>query len=145
MFLKISQYLKGSTCVGVSALDFRSTTFLKRDSNTGVFLWILRNFLENLFWRTYANGCFCAQHMCTNSFRGALSVLRQFLATESPLKMIKDAFPFFTHLPNTSRNKGNQTIKFVQVIEYNLENKFIEKSFTKCGREPSFINQVVTP
>ena len=30
----------------------------KRDSNTGVFLRILRNFQEHLFWRTSANGGF---------------------------------------------------------------------------------------
>ena len=33
--------------------------YLKRDSGTGVFLLILRNFLEHLFCRTSANGCFC--------------------------------------------------------------------------------------
>ena len=27
-------------------------TLLKRDSNTNVFLWMLRNFWEHLFWRT---------------------------------------------------------------------------------------------
>ena len=32
---------------------------LKRDSNTGAFLWNLRNFQEHLFWRTSANDCFC--------------------------------------------------------------------------------------
>ena len=31
---------------------------LTRDSNTGVFLWILQNFKEHRFWRTYVNGCF---------------------------------------------------------------------------------------
>ena len=32
----------------------------KRDSNKRdfIFLWILRNFEEHLFWRTYPNGCF---------------------------------------------------------------------------------------
>ena len=29
----------------------RPATLLKRDSNTGVFLWILRNFQEHLFYR----------------------------------------------------------------------------------------------
>ena len=29
---------------------------LKRDSNTGVFLWILQNFQEHLFWGISANG-----------------------------------------------------------------------------------------
>ena len=38
---------------------FSTTILLERDSNTaGVFLWILRNFKDNLFWRTSANDCF---------------------------------------------------------------------------------------
>ena len=36
----------------------RPATLLKRDSNTGVFLWILWNLSEHLFWRTSANSCF---------------------------------------------------------------------------------------
>ena len=39
--------------------SFRSATLLKRDPNTGVFLWVLQNFSEHLFWRTSANDCFC--------------------------------------------------------------------------------------
>ena len=35
---------------------FRSDS--KRDSNIGLFLWILQNFEEHLFWRISANGCF---------------------------------------------------------------------------------------
>ena len=31
---------------------------LKRDSNTGAFLWNLWNFWEHQFWRTSANDCF---------------------------------------------------------------------------------------
>ena len=96
-------------------------------------------------------------------FKGVLSGLRQFLATESPLKMMKNIFYFtskalcvlkifkflswlFGHvakwldkkdkvnlklygvtawltnivihiLPNTSRSKGNQTMKFSQLTE----------------------------
>ena len=38
--------------------SFRPATLLKRDPNTGVFFWILRSFLEHLFWRTSVNGCF---------------------------------------------------------------------------------------
>ena len=34
-----------------------------------------------------------------------------------------------------SRSKGNQTMKFGQLIEYNIRNSFLEKSCTKCGRE----------
>ena len=35
------------------------------------------------------------------------------------------------------RSKGNQTMKFGQLIECNLRNIFLEKSYTKCGRETS--------
>ena len=34
---------------------------LKRGSNTDFFLWILRNLLEHLLWRTSENGCFCSE------------------------------------------------------------------------------------
>ena len=33
--------------------------FIKRDFNTGVFLWTLWNFQERLFWSTSANDFFC--------------------------------------------------------------------------------------
>ena len=41
VFWKFFQYSQENTCVGVSF--FRPATLLKWDSNTGVFLWILRN------------------------------------------------------------------------------------------------------
>ena len=37
-----------------------------------------------------------------------------------------------------SRNKGNQTKKFAHLVEYNLRNIFVEKSYTKCGGEAIF-------
>ena len=40
-------------------------------------------------------------------------------------------------LPNILRSKGNQTMKFGHLIEYNMRNIFLEKSYTKCGREAS--------
>ena len=36
---------------------------------------------------------------------------------------------------NISRSKGNQTMKFGQLTEYNMRNIFFEKLFTKCGGE----------
>ena len=36
-------------------------------------------------------------------------------------------------LTNISRSKGNQVIKFGQLIEYNIRNIFLEKLYTKCG------------
>ena len=38
-------------------------------------------------------------------------------------------------LPNISRSKDNQTMKFDQSIENNLRNIFVEKSYTKCDGE----------
>ena len=38
---------------------------------------------------------------------------------------------------NISRSKVNQTMKSGQLLESNLINIFLEKSYTKCGRETS--------
>ena len=38
-------------------------------------------------------------------------------------------------LPSISRNKGNQTLKFGHLIEYNRRKTFVEKSYTKYGGE----------
>ena len=38
-------------------------------------------------------------------------------------------------LPNISRSKGNQTIKFGQLIECKMRNIFLEKSYTNEGGE----------
>ena len=38
-------------------------------------------------------------------------------------------------LTNISRSKGNQTMKFDQLIKYNMRKIFIEKSYTKCAEE----------
>ena len=40
-------------------------------------------------------------------------------------------------LPNISSSKGNQTLKFGQLIEYNIGNIFLEKSYINCGGETS--------
>ena len=40
-------------------------------------------------------------------------------------------------LPNISRSKGNQTMKFGLLIECNMRNIFLEKSYTQCGGETS--------
>ena len=40
-------------------------------------------------------------------------------------------------LPNISRSKGNQTMKFGQLIECKMRNILFEKSYTKCSEETS--------
>ena len=38
-------------------------------------------------------------------------------------------------LSNISKSKGIQTMEFGQLIEYNMRNIFLEKSYTKCDGE----------
>ena len=38
-------------------------------------------------------------------------------------------------LTNLSRSIGNQTMKFGQLMDYNIRNIFLEKSYTKRGAE----------
>ena len=40
-------------------------------------------------------------------------------------------------MANISRGKGNQAMKFGQLVEYNMGNIILEKSYTKCGEETS--------
>ena len=40
-------------------------------------------------------------------------------------------------MPDISRSKDNQTMRFGQLIEHNMRNIFLEKSYTKCGGETS--------
>ena len=40
-------------------------------------------------------------------------------------------------LPNILRSKGNQAIKFGQLIDYDMRNIFPEKSYTRCDEETS--------
>ena len=40
-------------------------------------------------------------------------------------------------LPNISRSRGNKKMKFDQLIECNMRNIFLAKSYTKCVRETS--------
>ena len=40
-------------------------------------------------------------------------------------------------LPDAWRIKGNQTMKFDQLIDYNMRNIFLEKSYTKFDEETS--------
>ena len=40
-------------------------------------------------------------------------------------------------LPSVSRSKGNQAMKFAQLLQYNMKNTFSEESNTKFGGETS--------
>ena len=41
-------------------------------------------------------------------------------------------------LPNILRSKGNQIMKFGQLIEYNMTSIFLEKSYKQCDGETIF-------
>ena len=45
-------------------------------------------------------------------------------------------------LVDFSRSKCNQTIRFGQLIEYNMRNIFLQKSFTTFGGETTIIDKV---
>ena len=61
-----------------------------------------------------------------------LCLISKFLTSQAEQKTAA------THIePNIPRNKGNQAMKFGQLIEYNIRNIFLEKSYSKCGGEAS--------
>ena len=68
--------------------------------------------------------------MCKNSFIRKIRLISKFMLSQ-PGKQTITIYIF----PNTSRSKGNKTMKFRQLIEYNMKNIFLEKSYTKCGGE----------
>ena len=41
------------------------------------------------------------------------------------------------HIFTNISSKGNQAMKIGQLLEYNMTNIFLEKSYTKCGGETS--------
>ena len=59
------------------------------------------------------------------------------------IRLISDIYDVTTWLTNNcnthniSRSKGNQTMKFGQLMESNMRNFFLEKPYTKCGGETS--------
>ena len=95
---------------------WRPATLLKRDSNTGVFLWNLWNFLEHLFLQNASSGCFWSNSgdlcgsLCDTvilwSFSSSLSELSSImlnLLTKSPFDIslffkLKHAFKIYCGL-----------------------------------------------
>ena len=62
MLLEISQNSQENTSAKVSfliKLQAEACSFVKKDSGTCVFLWILWNLKEHLFYRTPSDDCFC--------------------------------------------------------------------------------------
>ena len=79
--------------------------------------------------------------MKKNDFIRKIRLISKFM-TSQPGKQI-----FAIHiLPNISRSKGNQTMKFGQLMEYNMRNNFLEQLYTKCDGEtiirPFLLNSI---
>ena len=80
------------------------------------------------FWR-YLNFCSDFFGHVGNGFISKLILISNFMASEIGKQIIT------IHISsNISRSKGNQTMKFCQLIEYNIRNTFLEK-WHKTHRE----------
>ena len=80
----------------------------------------------------YLNFCLDFSVMQQNNLIRKIPLIANFLTSQSGQQTI-----VIHILPNISRSEGNQRMKFGQLIEYNMINIFLEKSYTKCGRETS--------
>ena len=72
--------------------------------------------------------------MLKNGFIRQLWLISKFMTSQFVQQIISIHI-----LPNISRSKCNQTMKFGQVMEYNMRIIFLEASFTKCGEKFSLM------
>ena len=75
VFLETLQNSQENTCTSLffkKVAGLRPATLLKKESGTGVSLWIVQNFLEHLFYRTTLDDCFS---ILQQSWRSEFSVL----------------------------------------------------------------------
>ena len=95
VFLEISQNSEENICARVSFLI--KQLYQKRDSGTGVFLWILRNFYEHLL----ATIC---THPTTNYVYKEVYQWRVKLLSANPTKWSNTLKQFVCHLPTNCLN-----------------------------------------
>ena len=77
------------------------------------------------------NFCFDFLIMCPNGFIKKIRLISNFMASQTSW-LINNCN---THTAKYWRSKGNQTIKFGQLIQCYIRKIFLEKSYTKCGGE----------
>ena len=70
--------------------------------------------------------------MYENGLMRKLTLISKFMASQTGQQIIAIHI-----LLDISRSKGNQTMKFGLLVDYNMRNIFLEKSYTKCGEEAS--------
>ena len=68
--------------------------------------------------------------MYKNGFIRKIRLILKFMTSQPGLQTIT-----IHMLPNISRSKDNQTMKFGQLTECNMGNIFVEKSYPKCAGE----------
>ena len=86
---------------------------------------------EKLFlFSRYLNFCLDFFVIYKNGFIRKTRLISKFMTPEPGKKTIA-----IHTMPNISRSKVNQTMKFGQLIEYNIRNIILEKSHTRYGEE----------
>ena len=77
-------------------------------------------------------------NFCTDIFiKKKTGLIRKLRLTSKLMSSTGKQIITISILPNVSRSKGNQIMKFSQLIEYNMLNTPLKKSQTKGGRETS--------
>ena len=82
--------------------------------------------LKLFLFTRYLNFCLDFLVMQKNGLIGKIWFISKFM-TSQPEKQLQ----YNTILPNISRSKGNMTMKFCQLLEYNMKNIFLEKIIHK--------------
>ena len=86
--------------------------------------------LRNFFFSRYLNFCLDFLLMWKNGLIRKIRLISKFVTSQPCQKAI--AIHILTSI---SSSKDNQVMKLGQLIEYNMRNIFIEKSYTKHGGE----------
>ena len=130
VFLEISQNSHKSTCARVSFLNKvaggAACNFIKkRDSDTGAFLWILRNFWEQLFYRTPPGDCFylCPRLCVVLIFFSFFLLVISFIVCHVRLSLCNMSFSENrkARFPNFFRGCRNGTLAWNGSIDFKRE------------------------
>ena len=84
--------------------------------------------IKALLFSRYLNVCLDFLVTCKNGLTIKITLISKSMTPEPGKQTIA------IHIkPNTSRSKGNQTMKFGLLMEHIIRNIFLEKSYRKCG------------
>ena len=84
--------------------------------------------LKALFVLKYSNFCLDFLVLQKNDLIREIRLILKFMSSKSGKQII-----IIHILLNISRSKDNQTMRFGQLIQYNIRNIFPKKKFTKSG------------